>query len=147
MLGQPGRVLLPFTMAQRPSRAALPLLHLLASELRELHVLVVREVSRLRFRLLDTRAARRLIDAALEHASAIEALLREALTESDCHLDLSAVVSDDAAKETLALAGRLHSRLIGIDAGDLPLRPSYGHPIEQVLRDSGSDVVLYRAAP
>jgi len=147
MLGQPGHVLLPFTMAEAPSRAALPLLRLLAPELHEVHVLVVQELSRLRFRMLGTRTARRLIEGALVRASAIEALLREALAGSDCHLDVSAAVSDDSAKETLAVAGRLRSRLIGIDAGGLPTHPGYGHPIEQILRDSASDVVLYRAAP
>lgn len=146
MLGQPGRVLLPFSMARPPSRAALPLVQLLAPELKELHVLVVQEVSRLRFRLLGTRGARRLIDGALARANAIEAQLREALLAGRCRLDVSAVVSDDAVKEILALAGRLRSRLLGLDASALPLSPGYGHPIEQLLRDSGSDVVLYRAA-
>ena len=144
MLGQPGRVLLPFMMSPPAPRAALPLLHLLAPDLRQLHVLVVHELSRLRFRLLDSRGARQLIEAA--RATCIEAQLREALANCDSRLDSSAVVSDDAAKETLALAGRLRSRLIALEVSSLLARPAYGHPLEQLLRDSASDVVLYRAA-
>lgn len=147
MLGQPGRVLLPFTTARPLSRAALPLLRLLAPELRKLHVLVIHELSRLRFRLLGTRRARHLIQAALERATGIEAQIRETLADIDCRMDVSAVVSDDAGKETLALAGRLRSRLIALEVSDLPERPSYGHPVEQLLRDSACDVVLYRGAP
>jgi len=146
VLGQPGRVLLPFTMARPAPRAALPLLHLLGPELHQVHVLVVHELSRLRFRLLGTRGARTLIEAALARAMRIEAQLREALPDRDCRLDVSALVSDDAVRETLTLAGRLRSRLIALDASALPERPSYGHPVERLLRDSASDVLLYRAA-
>ncbi len=146
MLGQPGRVLLPFMMSPPAPRAALPLLHLLAPDLRQLHVLVVHELSRLRFRLLGSRGARQLIEAARARATCIEAQLREALANCDSRLDSSAVVSDDAATETLALAGRLRSRLIALEVSSLLARPAYGHPLEQLLRDSASDVVLYRAA-
>lgn len=146
-LGQPGHVLLPFTTDHAAPHAALPLLHLLAPDLRELQVLMVHELSSLRFRLLGSRAAQRMIAAAQLRADAIETLLRDALTEHPCVVDASAVVSDDAAKETLVLAARLRSRLIGLDAGQLPAHPTYAHPLEQILRDSSSDVVLYRAAP
>lgn len=146
MLGQPRSVLLPFTMAAAAPLAALALLRLLAPELHELHVLVVHELSRLRFRLLGRRAAQRLIEQALECGLRIETQIREGLADNHCRLDASAAVSDDAAKETLALAGRLRSRLIALDAAAVPERPGYGHPIEQLLRDSASDVVLYRAA-
>jgi hypothetical protein len=79
--------------------------------------------------------ARQLIEAALARATRIEAQLPEALVDSDCRLDISAVVSDGATKETLAVAGRVRSRLFALDASALPERPGCGHPVEQLLRD------------
>src|SRR5512143_3338724 len=62
VLGQPGRVLLPVAGHPRGARHALPLLRLLGPDLRELHLLLVREPSRLRFSLLPPTTARRLLD-------------------------------------------------------------------------------------
>jgi len=56
-------------------------------------------------------------------------------------------VSDDAPKEILLHAGKHGSRLICLAASKrtVPQRLVYGNPIELVLRDTPSDVAVYRS--
>ena len=147
VLGQPGRVLLPVAGHPRGARDALPLLRLLGPDLRQLHLLLVRELSRPRFRLLRPATARRLLDEGQDFVDRVEDEVRAALAPHASVLDASVVVSDDAPKEILVFAGKLRSRLICLGASErsLPRRLAYGDPIEQVLRDAPCDVAVYRS--
>ena len=147
VLGQPGRVLLPVAGHPRGARYALPLLRLLGPDLRELHLLLVRELSRLRFRLLPSATAGRLLDEGQAFVARVEEEVRAALASFDYRLDASVVVSDDVPKEILVFAAKLRSRLVCLGASErsLPQRLAYGNPIEQILRDAPCDVAVYRS--
>jgi nucleotide-binding universal stress UspA family protein len=145
-LGQPGRVLLALTGEPRAARQAFPLLRILGPDLRQLHLLIVRELSRLRFRLLRPTSGQRLLNVGHRVTQQIEEELRTALAAHPHLLDTTVVVSDDAPKEILACAARLRSRLIclGTAASALPRRLHYGHPLERILRETPCDVAVYR---
>jgi len=147
VLGQPGSVLLPLAGAPRAAANALPLLRLLGGDLRRLHVLFVREVSRVRFRVLRSEAAARLLETGRALVGPIEDDLRTGLAPHRFELDSSVVVSDDAPKEIVLHAAKHRSRLICLDASRRTLRQRlvYGDPIERVLRDAPSDVAVYRS--
>ena len=147
VLGQPGRVLLPVAGHPRGARYALPLLRLLGPDLRELHLLLVRELSRFRFSLLRPTTARRLLDEGRTVVTRVEEEVRAALAPYEYGLDTSVVISDDVPKEILVFAGKLRARLVCLGASErsLPQRQIYGNPIEQVLRDAPCDVAVYRS--
>ena len=145
-LGQPGSVLLPLAGRPRTAAHALPMLRLLGEDLHYLHVLYVREVSRLRWRMLGADAVERMLTAGRAAAAPIDEELRTGLAPHVFTLDSSVVVSDDAPREILLHAAKHRSRLICLGASErtLPERVVYGNPIEQVLRDTPSDVAVYR---
>jgi nucleotide-binding universal stress UspA family protein len=147
VLGQPGSVLLPLAGAPRAAANALPLLRLLGGDLRHLHVLVVREVPHLRFRFLRSKRAERLLAGGYALVATIEEELRVGLALHRFDLDSSVVVSDDAPKEILLHAAKHRSRLICLGASRRTWRQRlvYGAPIERVLRDTPSDVAVYRS--
>lgn len=149
VLGQPGRVLLPLAGRPRTAEHALPPLRLVGPDLHHLHVLLVREVSHLRFRLLGSEGAERHLARGRAFLGPIEEELRAALAPHRFELDSTVVVSDDAPKEILLAAARHRSRLICLGASErtLPQRVLYGNPIEQVLRATPADVAVYRGAP
>ena len=92
----------------RPREAAhaLPLLRLLGADLQRLHLLLVREVSRLRFRFLSHEGAERLLAEGRALVAPIEDELRAGLAPHRFELDSSVVVSDDAPREILLLRGQ-----------------------------------------
>jgi len=147
VLGQPASVLLPLAGAPHAAANALPLLRLLGGDLRQLHVLVVREVSRLRFRFLRSEAVEQLLASGRALAATIEEELRVGLALHRFHLDSSVVVSDDVPKEILLHAAKHRSRLICLGASRRTWSQglAYGAPIERVLRDTPSDVAVYRS--
>ena len=147
VLGQPGSVLLPLAGAPRAAANALPLLRLLGGDLRHLHVLVVREVSRVRFRFLRSERAERLVASGRALVATIEEELRDGLAPHRFGLDSSVVVSDDVPKEILLHAAKHRSRLICLGASRRTRRQRlvYGSPIERVLRDTPADVAVYRS--
>lgn len=146
-LGHPERVLLPLSGHPRGAAGAVPLLRHLGSGLAHLHVLFVREVSRLRFRALGARSAERLLVEGRRFVVAVEGEIREALETRRFALDSSVVVSDDVPKEILVHAAKQRARLICLGASErsLPERLVYGNPIEQVLREAPCDVAVYRS--
>lgn len=147
VLGQPGRVLLPVAGHPRGARFALPLLRLLGPDLRELQLLLVRELSRIRFRLLRPTTARRLLEDGRAALALIEDEVRATLAPHAYALDAHVVLSDDAPKEILVFAGKLRCRLVcaGASERSLPQRVVYGNPIEQMLREAPCDVAVYRS--
>lgn len=144
VLGQPGRVLLPLAGHPRLASRALPLLRLLGDDLHQLHVLIVREVSRLR-RTSGARAAE-LVAEGRVLATAIEEQLRGGLGPRRFELDSTVVVSSDAPREIVLHAGKQRSRLICLGASERTLaqRIVRGSAIERVLGDAPSDVAVYR---
>lgn len=149
VLGQPGRVLLPLSGRPGPVEDVVPLLRLLGRDLHHLHVLFVRELSHLRFRLLGAEAAERLLAEGRAFLAPIEDALREAVPHPPFALDSTAVLSDDTPREILLHARRHRARLICLAASrrTLPHRLVYGSPIELVLRGAPADVAIYRGAP
>ena len=148
ILGQPGRVLLPLAGHPRGASHAVSLLSLLGADLVQLHVLLVREVSRARFRILSAEAAERLMADGRAFVGRVEDELGAALDLSSVIVDASVVVSDDVPKEILVAAVRHNERLICLGASErsFPERLFYGDPIEQILRDAPCDVAVYRGA-
>lgn len=147
VLGQPGSVLLPLAARPRSAAHALFLLRLLGEDLHHLHVLFVRELPRLRLRIQGGEGARRLLAEVRAFVAPVEETLRTGLAPHRFELDSSVVVSDDAPRDVLLHAARYRSRLICLDASDrtLPSRLFYRDPIERVLRDTPSDVAVYRS--
>jgi nucleotide-binding universal stress UspA family protein len=147
VLGQPGNVLLPLAGAPRAAANALPVLRLLGGDLRHLHVLLVREVSRVRFRFLRGERAERLLAGGRALVATIEVGLRDGLAPHRFGLDSSVVVSDDVPKEILLHAAKHRSRLICLGASRRTRRQRlvHGAPIERVLRDTPADVAVYRS--
>ncbi len=149
VLGQPGRVLLPLSRRADPIENAVPLLKLLAHDLHHVHVLFVRELSHLRFRLLGAEAAERLLVEGRAFLAPVEDALRQALASHPFALDSTVVLSDDTPREILLHARRHHARLICLAASrrTLPHRLVYGSPVELVLRAAPADVAIYRSSP
>jgi nucleotide-binding universal stress UspA family protein len=142
VLGQPGSVLLPVEAGSRDARRALPLLRLLGPDLHRLHLLVVRELSRLRLRLLSRAGARRLVAEGRGLLAPLEEELREGLAPHPFRLDSSVVVADDAPREIVLHASRHRSRLICLGTPPRPLA-RHGGAVERVLRDAPADVAVY----
>ena len=147
VLGQPGSVLLPIACRPHQAALALPLLRLLGEDLQRLHLLFVREVSGPRFRFMSHKGTEKLLAEGRALMAPIEDEIRAGLAPHHFHLDSSVVVSDDAPKEILLCATKHRSRLIGLgaDRRTLSKRLVFGDPIEQLLRDTPSDVAVYRS--
>lgn len=147
ILGQPGRVLLPLAGHPRGARHALPLLRRLGPDLVRIHVLLVREISRLRYRLLGAGAMERLLAGGLAFVARVEDELRAELRPHRVELDATVVVSDDAPREILLHAGKLKARLVCLGASERSLteRLVSGNPVERVLRRAPCDVAIYRS--
>lgn len=146
VLGQPGRVLLP--LEGRPGGAAhvIPLLRLLGGDLRRAHVLLVREVARLRLRVLRAGGAERLLAEGRALLAPIEDELRAELSPHRFELDGSVIVTDDAARDILLSASKHRSRLICLGASERTLaRAGRGDRVERILRDTPADVAVYRS--
>jgi nucleotide-binding universal stress UspA family protein len=147
VLGQPGRVLLPLAGHPRGAAHALSLLRLVGTDLSRLHVLFVREVSRLFPLDRDREALDALLAPGQAFVARVEDELRTGLAPLQCEIDSSVVFSDDPAREIVVQAVRRRARLIGLGAsartraGEI-LR---GSPIERILRDAPCDVAVYRS--
>lgn len=146
VLGQPGRVLLPLAGHPRGAAYAAPLLRRLGPDLTHLDVLLVREVSRARFRTLTAQAAEALMAEGRAFVARVERELEEAIAPAPGVLDAHVVVSDDVPKEIVLFASKRKARLVCLGASErsTPRRLFYGDPIEQVLRDAPCDVAVYR---
>lgn len=142
-LGQPGRMLLPLAADLPRLGAALPLLRVAAPDLRELQLLVVRPLSRLRLRMLGAEAASRLLAEDRLLAAELEEELRAALAAPDCHLDATAVLCEDEAPEILAVARRLHARLIAVEARHHAAAPGNAPMLERLLANPPCDVIVF----
>ena len=147
VLGQPGRVLLPIAGGPRQAALALPLLRLLGEDLQRLHVLLVREVSGLRFPFMSQAGVEELLAEGRAWVAPVEDHLRAGLAPHRFGLDSSVVVSDDWPKEVLLCAAKHRSRLIALSADERTLseRLGFGNQTEQLLLDAHSDVAVYRS--
>lgn len=147
VLGQPGSVLLPVAGRPRQAALALPFLRLLGDDLERLDFLFVREVSRVRLRLMPAEGSERLLADGRALVAQIEDELRAGLAPHRFEIDSSVIVSSDAPSEILLCAGTHRSRLIALGASrrSLAERLAFGVPIERLLHDAPSDVAVYRS--
>jgi nucleotide-binding universal stress UspA family protein len=127
-------------------RAALPVLRHFAPDIARLHVLFVRRVNSVRFRLLSHEDAERMRAPGQVYCSRVERELADELGIGAAIMDANVVVSDDVPKEIALYASKVKSRLTFLGASERTLaqRMLYGNPIEQVLRDTTCDVAIYR---
>ncbi len=148
VLGQPGRVLLPVAGHPRGAADAIPLLRLIGADLRHLHVLFVREASRLRLHDPGHVALERLLAEGRAYVARVEDEARAALAPHGFALDASVVLAKDVVGEILVCAARHRVRLVCLGASErtLPERIVSGSPIERVLRETTADVAVYRGA-
>ena len=148
VLGQPGRVLLPLAGRPGSEADAIPVLALLGTALGHLHVLFVRELSRLRAVEPGRDAQARLLAAGRAFVARVEAEARAALAPHRFELDASVVLGRDVAREILVAAARHRTRLVCLGASKrtLPERLVHGNSIERVLRETTADVAVYRSA-
>jgi nucleotide-binding universal stress UspA family protein len=148
LLGAPRNLLFPISSHARGIAAALPFIALLVPDVARIHILYVQQVGRFRFRQLSYEKALRLRHVGRKICQQVESELRRTLALERPQMDATAVVSDDPPKEIVIQANRTRSRLIliGASADHLTGRFWYGDPLEQVLRDSGCDVAIYRDA-
>jgi nucleotide-binding universal stress UspA family protein len=147
VLGQPGNVLLPLAARSPSATHALFLLRLLGPDLQRVHVLFLRELPRLHHRILGGEGARRRLAEGRAFVAPVQEALRTSLAPHRFQLDSSVVASDDPSREVLLHAARYRSRLICLDAAERtsPSRLFRRDPIERVLRDTPSDVAVYRS--
>jgi nucleotide-binding universal stress UspA family protein len=148
VLGQPRRVLLPIAGHPRGAADAIPLLRLLGPDLRHLHVLFVRQASRLRLHDPDRASLDALLAAGRALVARVEEDVRAALAPHRFEVDASVTFAPDAAIEILAAAARHRVRLVCLGASEraLPERVLRGEVVERVLRDAIADVAVYRGA-
>lgn len=148
ILGLPRSFLLPVSGHPRGIRAALPLLRHFAPDIARLHVLFVRRVNPVRFRLLSHEDAERLRGPGQAYCDRVEQELADEVGVAAAIMDANVIVSDDVPKEIVLYANRVKSRLTFLGASERTLaqRMLYGNPIEQVLRDTTCDVAVYRGA-
>lgn len=149
VLGQPGRVLLPLAGNPKGPADAAVLLGMLGDDLDELHLLHVREVSRLRLQTLRPQALEQLAREGRSFLGRAEHALRASLALPSLELDSSLVVSNDVRREILMAAARHRARLIGLGASErtVPARLLSGDLIEGILRETTADVAVYRSVP
>jgi nucleotide-binding universal stress UspA family protein len=147
VLGQPGRVLLPVAGRPRQAALALPFLRLLGQDLRRLDLLMVRELSPLRMRLMSTQGLEKRLTEGRAWVAQLEDELRRDLASHPFEVDAGVVVSSDAPREILHYARSCRSRLIALGASRRTLlqRLASGAPIERILREAHSDVAVYRS--
>jgi nucleotide-binding universal stress UspA family protein len=147
VLGQPGRVLLPVAGNPRGAVPVIPLLHLLGPELREIHVLLVREASRMRLRNPSHVALEGLLAGGRAYVNRVEEEVRAALAPHLPMIDSNVILSTDPAREILIQADRHRARLICLGASDrtLAARLVRGDLVERILRAAPADVAVYRS--
>ena len=136
VLGQPGRVLVPFRGAGAPDPS--PMLRLLGAELEALHVLLIGPAPSFGGRLSSVS---QITQAAAEGRARVEAMerrIREGIAPHACDMDGSVSFSSDPAREIRLRALAHRSRLICLDAGHAKAS------IEAVLAAAPADVAIHR---
>ncbi|MBI4083869.1 MAG: universal stress protein [Candidatus Lambdaproteobacteria bacterium] len=148
LLGVPRRFLLPLAGTPEGLATSLPFLRLFAPEIETIHILMVKEVRRARFRHLTAAKGLALLEPARAYLHSVEQELRARLPLPAGAVDDTVVLSDDAPKEILIVANRIRSRLIllGASQRNLPDKFFFGNPIEQVLRNAPCDVAIVSGA-
>ncbi len=145
-LGIARRILLPVSGSHYGITPALPLLRLLIPDASQIRLLRVMVVTASMFRRLDAGKAGAVRHEGQNFLEGLALQFREQIDRLPCGLDLGVRVSDDWVKEVIIDAGHHHSDLICIEAPKPSLAGSFrwGDPMEKVLRDTPSDVAIYR---
>jgi nucleotide-binding universal stress UspA family protein len=145
LLGRPRNFLVPVAGHPVGIERSLPFLRLLLPEADQVEILLVKRISRRRFRRIGHSQAEQLIETGRDYVQGVEETLRRELMVPANRLDLAVVVSDDVPKEIVILANKMKSQLIFMGASERALgqRLVYGSPIEQVLRSAPCDVAIH----
>lgn len=145
LLGGPRSFLVPVSGRPEGIQVGLPFLRLLAPESAHLEVLLVRRMSRQRFRGISHEDAAHVIERGESYVRGIERSLSSELHIPLGRLDAAVVLSDDLPKEIVIQANKAKSQIIymGASAVSLRQRSVYGSPIEQVLRSASCDIAIY----
>jgi len=145
-LGIARRVLLPVSGSPHGISPALPILRLLAADADHIRLLRVMQVSALKFRRMDIGSAGALRHEGEVFLKNLALQLRQHIGAFPIELDLGVRVSDGWAKEVVIDAGHHHTDLICIEEPKASLVESFrwGDPVEKILRDTPSDVAIYR---
>jgi len=148
LLGTPHNLLMPVGGSSTGLADSLPFLRLMATSIQRLDLVHVVEVSSFRFHRLSTDRARQLRRDGVRLLHEAETQICAGLDPKPPHIDVSAVVSDDWAKEVIISASRLKSHLIVLEAPKQDLRARYvfGNRLEEILRNAPCDVAVYRGA-
>ena len=145
-LGVARRVLLPISGSRHGVRPALPLLRLLHKDAKAIRLLRVMMVTSGKFRRLGASAAGALRREGELFLESLSLQLTEEIDNMTECIDFGVRVSDDWVKEIVIDAGRNNTDLICLEAPKSSLSGAFrwGDPVEKILRDSPSDVVVYR---
>ncbi|MCW8836277.1 MAG: universal stress protein [Rhodospirillales bacterium] len=148
LLGLPGNLLAPVSGDPRGFQAGIPMLSLMARDIRLLHLLHVLETKRSRFSLMPEAANARKLAGAMGYIRGIEADLLDKLPIDPARVDSHVRMADNWTRETIVQAARLHAGLIFVEAPILGLigRFGFGDAHERLLADSPCDVAVYRGA-
>lgn len=145
-LGVARRVLFPVSGSRHGISPIIPLIRLLLHDARDIRLLKVMEVTSTRFRQMDSARA-----GAVRHEGqvSLESLALQLVEQVDGireGLDLGVRVSDDWVKEVVIDAGQHNTDLICMEAPKTSLTGSlkWGDPIEKILRDTPSDLAIFR---
>ncbi|MCB1327047.1 MAG: universal stress protein [Spirochaetales bacterium] len=146
LLGDPRDVLLPLSGRSDTIERCVFLAELFLPDLDSIHLLRVATLSGFSFHYLTRKKAAHLKREINEWTRNAAAALRDQLQERCPRLDYRAQVSDDWTREILVQANKLKARMILMGASDrsLPGRYLHGNLIERVLRETSSDVGIYR---
>lgn len=145
-LGVARRVLLPLSGSAMGVAPALPVLNLLAPDVRRLRLLRVMELGRFHYRRLDSAEAGRLQREGRAFLQAHAGAIAAETPIERATIDIGARVSDDWVNEVIIDTGQQHADLVCIEAPKESLsdRLLFGDPLERVLRDAPCDVAVYR---
>ncbi|MBI1312491.1 hypothetical protein GC176_14460 [bacterium] len=148
LLGMSHRLLCPLAGHPRGLTAAMPFLQLLAPELRELHLLMIHEVSHWRLRHLTSSRAKALTRPGYVWLQKVEQQLVEQPWFEGLQFDAHVAVSDDVPRQIAIVANRGHAQLAILGASERTLKQRLlsGNPLERVLRETPCDVAIYRGA-
>ncbi|MCA9141003.1 MAG: universal stress protein [Planctomycetales bacterium] len=146
LLGQPRHFLLPVAGHHRNFGSGMLCLRLFAPQISRLHIMHVIRLRRWQLVGLSHETAERMRVSGYEFCKCIEKEISEHLGIGSRIVDTHVVVSDDIPREIMITANKTKSRLICMASTErtLPSQLFTGNVIEQVLRDTVCDVVIYR---
>ena len=146
LLGAPHELLLPLAGHAAGATRFWPVLRRLLPELRTVHLFRVLNVHYLRHPHLSRRREEALRQSGLRHLDDILAELNAKLPAKGLLFNRRVAICSDWASEVLVQADRLKVQmvLLGVSERSLAHRVLHGIGLEQILRETSSDIGIYR---